>query len=164
MDPSSTPATGLTSAGNVGFVKGLDLYDQVVSYDDIAGLAHTPTVVVDMSGNARVLASLQDHLGDNLKYCINVGLTNWDEPSQGTDIPKERREMFFAPGHLQRRSQEWGATVLDQRTTAFMMQAGVKAQAWVSYQTHEGLRGLEAAYRAVARGQIAPDKGLVIQI
>lgn len=164
MDPSSTPATGLTSAGNVGFVKGLDLYDQVVSYDDIAELAHAPTVVVDMSGNARVLASLQDHLGDNLKYCINVGLTHWDEPSQGTDIPKERREMFFAPGHLQRRSQEWGATVLDQRTTAFMMQAGVKAQAWVSYQTHEGLRGLEAAYRAVARGQIAPDKGLVIQI
>ena len=164
MDPAAKPATGLTSSSNRDFVAGLGLYDQVVSYDDLTDLEDCPTVIVDMSGNAGVLSGLQQYLGDNLKYCINVGLTHWDQPAKGTGIPKERKEMFFAPGHLQKRSGEWGAKELDQQTTAFMMQAGMKAQAWISYQPHRGMQALEALYSDVVQGKIAPDKGLVIRM
>lgn len=164
MDPDSKPVIGLTSASNADFVSGLGLYDRVVSYDDLAALDPVPTVVVDMSGNARVLSTVQEHLGDNLKYCINVGLTHWDEPSKGTGIPKDRKEMFFAPGHIQKRSQDWGAKELDKRTTAFMMQADMKAQAWISYEPHRTLNGLAQLYGDVVQGKIAPDKGLVIQM
>ena len=164
MDSDAKPVTGLTSGSNRDFVASLGLYDEIVTYDTLNELKDEPTVVVDMSGNAEVLAGIQQCLGDNLKYCINVGLTHWDQPAQGTGIPKDRKEMFFAPGHIQKRSAEWGAKELDQRTTAFMMQAGMKAQAWISYQPHRGLQALDALYGQVARGEIAPDKGLVIQM
>jgi len=165
MDPESKPATGLTSAGNAEFVAGLGLYDAVVSYDSIEALDPLePTVIVDMSGNALLLQQIQAHLGEALQYCIRVGLTHWDEPTRGSDIPKDRQEMFFAPSHFQKRTQDWGAKELDQRTTAFMMQAGMKAQGWLSYQPHRGLSGLQAVYDDVAQGKVAPDKGLIIKI
>ena len=43
---------GLTSAGNVDFVKGTGLYDEVLAYDDVASLAQTPSVSVDFAGNS----------------------------------------------------------------------------------------------------------------
>tara|TARA_R110001592_G_scaffold219123_1_gene473222 strand:+ start:1416 stop:1748 length:333 start_codon:yes stop_codon:yes gene_type:complete len=39
------------------------------------------TVIVDMSGNSVVLNALNEHLDDNLSYCIYIGLTYWDEAS-----------------------------------------------------------------------------------
>lgn len=164
LDPDARPATGLTSAANVEFVAGLGLYDSVADYDAVPDLPAVPTVVVDMSGNAAVLSALYQHLGDALTYCINVGMTHWDEPARGTGIPAERKEMFFAPGHLQKRAQEWGSSVLDQKTTGFMMQAGAKAQSWIHYEPHLGLEGLQTLFNDVASGKVEPDKGLVIKI
>ena len=140
----------------------LGLYGDVVQYDSLSTLSVVPTVVVDMSGNAAVLRGLQEHLGDALTYCINVGMTHWDEPTKGTGIPKERKEMFFAPGHIQKRSQDWGAGELDKQTTGFMMQAGAKAQSWIRYEGQRGLEGLQALYSDVAAGKVEPHKGLFI--
>lgn len=164
MDATAKPCTGLTSATNREFVTGLNLYDQVMTYDEISALDATePTVIVDMSGNARLLAAIQTHLGEALKYSIMVGFTHWEEPAKGTGIPADRREMFFAPGQLQKRSDAWGAKELDQQITAFMMKAGMQAQAWISYETHQGLAALTTLYGDVAQGKVAPNRGLVIQ-
>ena len=72
--------------------------------------------------------------------------------------------MFFAPGHIQKRSSEWGAAELDKKTTAFMMQAGMKAQAWINYDESTGLDALASVYPDVAAGKIEPNKGLVIKM
>ena len=165
MDPDAKRSLGLTSSGNLAFTEGLGLYDAVLSYDDLSEIdASIPSVIVDMSGNAAVLGGLFQHLDNNLSYCINVGLTHWDEPTKGTGIPKERKEMFFAPGHIQKRSTEWGAAELDKKTTAFMMQAGMKAQAWINYDESTGLDALASVYPDVAAGKIEPNKGLVIKM
>ena len=58
---------GLTSVGNVDFVRGTGLYDAVFAYDDLATLPIEPSVSVDFAGNARLLAGLHRHFGDSLR-------------------------------------------------------------------------------------------------
>ena len=44
---------GLTSSSNVGFVKSLGCYDEIVTYDDVTSLpADIPVAFVDMAGNS----------------------------------------------------------------------------------------------------------------
>jgi hypothetical protein len=44
---------GVTSPGNVDFVRGLDRYSDVVTYDEIASIAPGPAVAIDMAATAR---------------------------------------------------------------------------------------------------------------
>jgi len=62
-DADAPKSVGLTSARNLEFVKGLGVYDQVLSYDAIGELSVVPTAIVDMSGNADVLGGLHQALG-----------------------------------------------------------------------------------------------------
>ena len=49
---------GLTSAGNIDFVKSLGCYDEVVTYDDVTSLpADQRVAYVDMAGNSSVARS-----------------------------------------------------------------------------------------------------------
>ncbi|MSZ54991.1 MAG: DUF2855 family protein, partial [Actinobacteria bacterium] len=58
----NTHCIALTSAANVDFVKKVNLYDEVATYDDIASLADwAPTVYVDMAGNLTVTAQVHEH-------------------------------------------------------------------------------------------------------
>jgi len=54
-------------------------------------------------GSGEVLGRLHTHLGENMMFCINVGLTHWDETKPGVGALKERSEFFFAPTHIQKR-------------------------------------------------------------
>jgi hypothetical protein len=47
------------------------------------------TVIIDMSGNRVVLSALNEHLDDNLSYCIHIGLTYRDEAPIATVINPE---------------------------------------------------------------------------
>jgi hypothetical protein len=69
---------GLTSRSNLGFVAGLDLYDQVLTYDEVESLNHEPSAYVDMSGNREVLGRVHHHLGDELVASCGVGITHWE--------------------------------------------------------------------------------------
>ena len=80
-DKNAPAVIGLTSKHHVDFVNSIDAYDSVLSYDYLEQLDATkPTVIVDMSANAEVLSRLHKHLGDNMRFTSNVGLTHWDEP------------------------------------------------------------------------------------
>ena len=101
---------GVTSARNADAVRALGLYDEVVLYDDIEKEidAAAPSVIIDMSGSGEILGRLHRHLGDNMRYTSNVGVTHYDEAGMGPDFIRERSAMFFAPGHIQKRNEEWG--------------------------------------------------------
>src|SRR5262249_9039743 len=54
--------TGLTSAGNSGFVASLGCYDEVVTYDRITSMpANRPVAYVDFAGNSDLRARLHRH-------------------------------------------------------------------------------------------------------
>ena len=99
----------LTSARNKAAVEALKLYDSVLTYDEIDAVdAGKPSAIIDMSGNGDVLGKLHKHLGDNMTYTSNVGVTHYDANAMGPDFIRERSAMFFAPGHIQKRAKDWG--------------------------------------------------------
>lgn len=165
-DDRSAPAlVGLTSAGNLGIVSKLRLYASVHAYDDIASIdASAPTVIVDMSGNGKVLSALHGHLGDNMRYCSNVGVTHYDENAMGPKFIRERSAMFFAPGHIQKRAAEWGPGVFEKKAFVFWRDAAIRSRSWLKFEKALGMKGLEAAYGRVLNGLSSPDRGIIVEL
>jgi hypothetical protein len=176
VDASAPRRIALTSARNCAFVDALGLYGQTLCYQDLHHIdQNQASVIVDMSGNVELLAQLHRHLGENMKRCIQVGLTHWDDKavpeasskqSQGleTGFIAERSEVFFAPGHIQKRMQDWGPEVFASKSGDFMRGSIEKSQSMFTFTELDGLDGLAAIYLDVCQGRCAPDQALVVRM
>jgi len=163
MDAEAPPAIAVTSERNRGFVDKLGLYAAAVTYDDIANIdASIPSVIVDMSGNDRALNELNDHLGDNMTYCIRVGVTHRDAASG--DARLERSTWFFAPSHIEQRIKDWGSDGFLAKSTAFIQATSARSRDWLRVTSIDGLKGLKAIFSDVANGEIAADEGLIVAL
>lgn len=156
---------GLTSPGKTGFVESLGAYDQVLSYDDITAIdASKPTALIDMSGNAKVITAVHNHLGDNVKTSAIVGATHWDQPRQSEPLPGARPTMFFAPGQIQKRDQEKGAGAL-------MAEA---LEAWgamtdglggnLNFEHHAGPAASLSIWLDTVKGEVDPSRGITASL
>ena len=157
-DAAPRPMIGLTSARNRAAVEALNLYDSVLTYDEIETIdAGVPSAIIDMSGNGEVLGKLHKHLGDNMKYTSNVGVTHYDANAMGPDFIRERSAMFFAPGHIQKRAKDWGPGEFEKRGFAFWRDAAVKSRDWLTIRRETGADAVECVYREVLNGETPAD-------
>lgn len=164
-DPDAPAIVAVTSSRNKELVKGVGIYEQVLDYDQLHDINNKiPTVIVDMSGNIAVQNVLSKHLGDNLTYCIKVGLTHWDETQAKSDIGRDRSEFFFAPGHMQQRAKDWGHDGLAERSQRFMHEAASWSREWLKVKEVQGLAGLAAIYPDICQGRIAADEGVIVTL
>lgn len=164
-DDAAPRRLGLTSQRNLDAVRALDLYHDVRTYDDLEGLPDgLPTVIVDMSGNGDVLSRLHRQLGDNMRYTSNVGVTHYEANEMGEHFIKERSAMFFAPGHIKKRSAEWGPGIFEQRALAFWARAATQSRAWLEIARIERLAQLDDAYRKTLAGGYPPHVGLTVSL
>lgn len=163
-DKDAPKSIGITSQGNKAWVESVDLYDDVLSYQQVKELDNVETAIVDMSGNAGLLNEIQAHLGDNLKFCLNVGLTHWDEMGAKVEIPKDRKEFFFAPGHIQVRIKEWGPEEFDKRSTGFLAKSTMNSQNWMKVRAIKGLEALKETYPDIANGKVPPQDGIIVKM
>lgn len=162
-DPGAPKLVGLTSPRNRRAVEKLKLYDDVLTYDDIAQAdAETPAVIVDMSGDGNVLNALHKALGDNMKYTSNVGVTHYDANDMGPDFIRERSAMFFAPGHIQKRTQEWGPGAFEKQAFGFWKDAAVKSRDWLVIRRETGAKAVEKAWSEVLAGKTPADAAWVV--
>ncbi|WP_417515644.1 DUF2855 family protein [Minwuia sp.] len=162
-DPDAPRVIGVTSQGNRGMVENLGLYAQVLTYDAIEGdLANVPSVIVDMSGNGDVLGRMHRLLGDNMRYTSNVGLTHYDANQMGGDFIRERSAMFFAPGHIQKRSKDWGKGEFDRRAAAFWAQTALKSRDWLTIDRQSGADAVAAVWAETLAGDVPPAQGRVV--
>ena len=158
---------GLTSSGNVGFVEKTGSYDTVIGYDGVAALPDKPSVLVDMSGNRAVIGAVHGALGDNMRWCHNVGLTHWDD-SETKNNPaaeqfiQQRSAMFFAPGHIARRAKEWGAMDFNQKVAGFLADGMAHAGGWLHVQETKGLAQFAPIYDRVVKGDMRAEEGIII--
>lgn len=164
QDENSPKVIGLTSARNKEKLVGMKMYDDVLVYDDIAKIPNAASVLVDMSGNLKVLQNIFDELNDRFKYCINVGLTHWKDGGQSTGELSKRSSFFFAPGHIQKRVKEWGRDEFEKRSGTFLMSSLMHAKNWLAIEKIEGLSELQKIHSDVCMGKIPADKGLVVQM
>lgn len=165
FDDDTPKVIGITSQRNLDAVKQLNLYDESLSYEKVNEVdASLPTVIVDMSGNNKVLAQLHKHLADNMKFTSNVGLTHWENARPQPGIISERSEFFFAPGHIQKRMKDWGPKGFEEKTSDFMRQAAMKTRAWLQIKEIHGLAELAKIHPRVCRGDIPANEGLIVVV
>lgn len=146
---------GLTSAANADLVRSLDLYDEVVAYDDIDDLAVEDAVYVDLAGNTAVRAAVHRHYGDHLRHSAMVGGTHWDEGSDD-DVPGPEPVFFFAPEH-------WGSEAEELLPAAWRgFSAGVDG--WLRVEHREGIDAVRSSYLETLDGRADPAVGLVLSL
>ncbi|HET6565457.1 MAG TPA: DUF2855 family protein, partial [Xanthomonadales bacterium] len=121
-------------------------------------------VIVDMSGNGALLARLHRRLGDNMRYCSNVGITHYESAGMEPGFIAERSAMFFAPSHIQKRGKDWGPGVFQQKVFEFWQRAARQSREWLRLEAYEGLDGMESAYRQIHAGEIEPSKGIIVSL
>lgn len=161
--PDAPKIVGLTSAGNVAFVEGLDACDQVVTYERIVNdVAKVPSVYVDMAGNAEVRSTLHTHLGDHMKHSSAVGTSHWDRFAPTGDLPGAKPQFFFAPAQIVKRREEWGANALQQKIADAWQRVARDSTNWLTVKHSSGLDGALTTYRDLAAGRQTPDIGHVV--
>ncbi|MFK8029004.1 MAG: DUF2855 family protein [Gammaproteobacteria bacterium] len=156
---------GLTSEGQLDRVNALNLYDEVYTYSDYKRIdAQKMTTIIDMSGNGDVLSKLHEYLGDSMAKTSNVGLTHYESNTMGPHFIRERSEMFFAPGHMQRRAKEWGPGVFGERAFKFWLESAVASRSWLTIDKHEGADSIAAVFTDVLDGKLPADHGVVVEL
>ncbi|PQA88736.1 DUF2855 family protein [Hyphococcus luteus] len=162
-DKSAPRLVGLTSARNKPAVEKLKLYADVFTYDEIEKIdASRPALIIDMSGNGEVLGRLHKHLGDNMKFTSNVGVTHYEQNAMGPDFIAERSEMFFAPGHIQKRAEEWGPGGFEKQAFAFWKEAAIKSHDWLIIRRENGSEAVARAWKQLCAGETPADAAWVV--
>lgn len=153
----------MTSERNIDFVKQLGAYKQVLKYGDLTELDPAlKTVIVDMAGNAEQLATIEQYLEGNLQYCIQVGLTHWDAAPAKSPLKNTPSEMFFAPGHIQKRIAQWGAKAFEQQSMQYMTKSMLRSSNWLEFECVEGIQQMAEVYSDICNGRMSPEKGVII--
>jgi Protein of unknown function (DUF2855) len=156
---------GLTSPRNVEFVDSVGYYDRVVAYGEVAALdATVPTVLVDMGGDATVLAEVHGHFGDDLQHSCQVGATHWEQVSFGIQLPGPAPALFFAPDHVQRRLADWGSAGFEERVNGAWETFTESASGWMELVVHLGPEAVAAAYELVLEGRATPNQAHIISL
>jgi hypothetical protein len=158
----NTHCIGLTSASNVSFVEKVNLYDEVATYDDIETLAEwSPTVFVDMAGNASVVSRIHHHFGEALVHSSSIGATHWDQGGPKEDLPGPKPAFFFAPSQLAKRGKEWGREEVNSQINTSLDKFIADSARWMQIQ-HSPASSIEAVYDELVSGNIAPEIGHIL--
>lgn len=157
---------GLTSPRNVAFCESLGCYDEVVTYDAVASLPVTPTVLVDMAGNRTLRSQLHHHFGDALTYSCSVGVTHWEDADLAGDpqLPGPPPTLFFVPTQIQKRAEEWGAEELSRRTAAAWEPFVAQADGWIEVRRGAGGAAVEQVYQDLLHNRASPSHGFVLSL
>lgn len=157
---------GLTSKGNLEFVKKLGLYDTVLPYEDLSSLdVGTRTLYIDIAGNPELQADIHEHLGARLVYDCSVGSAqSLAPPSPPGDLPGPRPEFFFAPTWIAKRYKDWGVTEFNQRSGKASAEffGYVTDNALVDLSEQTGLSAARDVLAEMIEGRTDPTKGHVI--
>jgi hypothetical protein len=156
---------GLTSARSAEFTRSLDVYDEVVAYEQIFSLPPRPAVYVDISGNARVRTAVHDRYGAELKHSAVVGATHYDKMERLPEfLPGPRPAFFFAPDRVAKRSKEWGREGLEERIAETWHPYVEWAAGWLEVIHGRGPAAVEGAYLELLDGRIDPAKAHVLTL
>lgn len=157
---------GLTSPGNLAFVEGLGVYDEVHLYDDVAQIEVTPSVYVDITGDRDVLYAVHTRLRGVLGHSMTVGGTHWDHRAEvaAADVPPPAPAFFFAPSQIAKRTKEWGSAELDNRMGAAWESYADWVDGWIDFRHARGPDAVTEIYRQLLAGHPDPRAGYICSL
>lgn len=160
---TSAKVIALTSAANIDFVHNVDLYSEVVTYDDIETLdASISTVLVDMAGNSSVIARVHNHFNESLKYSCKIGATHWDQTGSDKGISGPKPEFFFAPSQMAKRSKEWGRDSFNDRIQSALALFLDDSTRWLHIEHSRGADAVTDTYNELVKGLVRPEAGHIL--
>ncbi len=156
---------GLTSPRSVDFVRGLDVYDRTVAYDEVDSLDRGPATFVDIAGDAKLRLAVHSHYGQDLVYSMAVGVTHWEEFAAGDgELPGPAPKFFFAPDRVTRRSQDWGPAGLQTRVADAWHPFCDWAGGWLEVVHSSGFEAVQRVYLDVLEGRVDPRTADVLSL
>ena len=157
---------GLTSAGNVDFVRGGGFYDLVLAYDQVAELPQVPSVLVDFAGNAALIHAVHSALVAQLKYSCTVGATHVGAGfgRDNGDLPGPAPVLFFAPDHAVAAIKELGPKAFGTAVAASWQRFIGEVSGAVSVDERGGLEAALGAFAATAAGTTDPAIGIIVRL
>ena len=155
---------GVTSPGNVEFVRALGIYSDVVTYDEIASIAPGPAVAIDMAGNGPATCALHDHLGDSLAHSMLVGRSHHDAPPARPDSGPTP-ELFFAPTAMSQLAEAGTDQAEVQERSATALREFVEgSRAWLDVERSSGAEAAAATWADVHAGVVPPNIGRIVSL
>jgi hypothetical protein len=154
---------GLTSPGNIDFVKSTGLYDDVIAYADVSSLNPGPSVAVDFAGNAKVLYGVHTTLGDALKYSSTVGATHVGAAGSVETLPGPQPVLFFAPTEALETVKALGPAGFAKAVGAAWGSFLSTARVFLKVDHKDGLQPAIDVFQATLAGNQLPDTGVVIK-
>jgi len=152
---------GLTSKGNLDFVKETGFYDEVIPYDNVDdSIRNIESVIIDMAGNGQLLWNIYQKLDKQLKHVCKIGLTDWTKASMDNKIPVAK--FFFAPTYAQAFFKEHGPKEANKMIMAAMFSFIKKASEWTEISHINSYEDLQNMFVAMAKGKVDPSKGYVM--
>ena len=142
------------------------------TYDEVGELAGGGKVAyVDMSGDGALRAARPRALGDELVSDLAGRRARTTTSTDGeADLPGPAPTMFFAPGRVKQRNEDWGAAELQQRI----------GEAWMRFldfvtredgpavmsitRAQAGRTRSSSTWRSLVAGDARPDEGHVLSM
>ena len=155
--------TALTSEANLDFVERLQLYNDAITYDSLNRFPSGRLIFVDVAGDKAVRRRVHE-LGDHrIAKSFIIGATHWESPDDDSarPLPGPRAELFAAPHHIERRTAELGATVLETRLAEVWQWFVADAPSWLRTQHHSGPGAVRDLYLELLDGKVSPAVGSV---
>ncbi|MEM8616928.1 MAG: DUF2855 family protein [Pseudomonadota bacterium] len=157
---------GLTSTGNRGFVEKSDLYDHILTYDDLDGLGQMgdgmTAAYVDFVGRPDLTKTIHSALGVKLIRSMVIGVTDWEaDRTPPPDLPGPMPEFFFVPDYAAQRAKAFAPGDLDKRTTADLLDFYPASQRFVTPQDVIGPDAIDTAWHETVDAKIGPKDGLI---
>lgn len=158
--------TGLTSKANKAFVESLNIYQDVLTYDEVAQLPATEKIAyVDMAGNRSLLTDIHHHFGENVVCSCGVGITHRDarDGDNPNTLPGAPQTMFFAPTQIQKRNQDWGPEKFQQTLNGAWDSFLDNVGQWITIDEGTGQEALITAYETVLNGA-PPNQAYIVSL
>ena len=154
---------GLTSPGNVDFVKASGLYAETMTYDQAASLSpDAPAAYVDFAGRPALTAAVHTACEDTLKRSMVIGMTDWEaDRTPPAELPGPQPEFFFVPTYAAERAKALGPEKLNAMTRDAMVSFYPVSRTFVTPETVTGKAAVDAAWQESVEGAVSPDRGLI---
>lgn len=161
----SARVVGLTSSGNVDFVRALGVCDDIVAYGDETSIdANVPAAYVDMSGDGPLRATLHNHFEENLVVDTMVGATHWEAGRGSGELKGAKPEFFFAPSQIEKREKDWGPGVVFGRALQASAEVANSVKGSVDIEKVSGAETGAGLWRQLVDNEISPRRGLILSL
>lgn len=156
---------GLTSERSAEFTEGLDIYDRVVTYDDLDSIETDGAAYVDFSGDGKLRGAAHRHFGDSLRASVAVGATSWEElGAREGERPGPAPRFFFAPDRVTKRNADWGRTGLEQRVADAWHPFANWVDGWIDVEPSEGFEAVQRIYLDLLDNAVPPKTAHVVSL